>query len=107
MNNFNRKFIIFIFSLTLILKLSTCYYLSYLSNCSGSNSQTSIFASKSGDAASYLDPIDNFIEKGSYFLDPRTTKIHSEGHLIMVLYIMYLDYLQHKMLLTIAWQSFK
>jgi hypothetical protein len=68
MINFTKhKFIILLLFITLGIKLFSCLYLSCLSNCSKSEKPISILAQKSGDAPTYLDPIDNFIEKGSYF----------------------------------------
>lgn len=71
-----RKKLLLIFLFTFIIKLSTCLYLSYLSNCSQSNEVTYTLAQRSGDAPSYLDPIDNFIEKGSYFYQDGTNITH-------------------------------
>jgi hypothetical protein len=71
-NQFKTDFLLIV--IAFIIKLSLAYYIAYLSKCSSvdESSLKTVFASYSGDAPSYLDPFDNFLEKGEYFIEHKS-----------------------------------
>lgn len=70
-----KYFLLFILAFT--VKLVSCYYISSLGKCvvQDNNNNNTVLASKAGDAYSYLDPIDNLLEKGEYFLQDGERKV--------------------------------
>lgn len=70
-----RKIFYLLFLLAFVVKLGSAYYMAYLRNCLAPENTSAIIASKNGDARFYVDPIDNYIEKGEYFFNNGTEKI--------------------------------
>src|SRR5689334_4724153 len=64
-----------LFLLALIIKLASAYYLAHLRKCFTQETISTVIASKYGDAPFYVDPIDNYIEKGEYFYNNGTEKV--------------------------------
>ncbi|MFM7053475.1 MAG: glycosyltransferase family 39 protein [Bacteroidota bacterium] len=54
--------------LVFLVKLASVFYLVHLSKCNGTGNFMGI-ASMSGDAHSYITPIDNFLKEGTYYYD--------------------------------------
>src|SRR5215468_7284969 len=71
----SRKIFFLFFLAAFIIKLSSAYYVAHLRKCLAPESTSTILASKSGDASYYVDPIDNFLEKGEYFIMKGTEKV--------------------------------
>lgn len=61
-----KKRILVLFLITFVIKLATCWYLSYLQKCYAPSLGNTELACYTGDASSYLEPIDNYIQHGEY-----------------------------------------
>src|SRR5690349_12033874 len=69
------KKILFLFLITFFVKLLSCYYLAFLAKCLQPGAYYAVIASKQGDAPGYVDPIDNFLEKGEYYFQDGDRKV--------------------------------
>ncbi|GEM_PF-2273669 len=62
----SRKTILLIL-ITFILKAGLAFYFAHLMTCQTPQNKLGYLASGTGDTPSYIEPIDNFIERGSYY----------------------------------------
>lgn len=73
----NKRFFILLIAFTFLLKLLLAVYFSYLGNCSHSELAVGYLAKLTGDTFSYLGPIDNFINEGSYYFWNGVRKVYA------------------------------
>ncbi len=71
------KFFYLLLVVAFIIKLGSAYNMAHLRKCLTPENISTKLASKNGDAPFYVDPIDNYLEKGEYYYQSGNQKIET------------------------------